>query len=204
MSQYPAPTNSPAMNRILRVLAKKQNMSVSDLSEEAFVGVSTLACGGYIKALKAHRLIYVSGWRQVLGRFSTPLYSIGDLPDVKRPLVDDTNRDAPGMWLILETLDTYGQLTYRQIAGYSGLSLNTVKNSGYLSALLAQDRIHICGWKRGVAGPMQAIYRAGKGYSLPKPKTLSSAEKSLRFRQRQKTSKSTRSIWQVSIQNVTT
>ena len=54
----PDPVASPAMQRILQVLEKKSNMSASDLSAEAFVGVTTLACGGYIKALRARRLIW--------------------------------------------------------------------------------------------------------------------------------------------------
>ena len=59
----PACESSPAMLRILGVLENKSNMSVSDISAEAFVGVSTLACGGYINALRKRQLIFVSGWR---------------------------------------------------------------------------------------------------------------------------------------------
>ncbi len=197
-------TNSHAMRRILCALCaleRKPSMSVSDLSAEAFVGVTTLACGGYIKALKKKRLIYISGWRQVHGRFSTPLYSMGDFPDVVRPVVDDTNRDAPGMGRILETLETYGPLTYKQIAEFSGLSRNTVKNSGYLSALLVQRKIHVCGWRRSQSGPMLAIYRAGTGCSVPKPESFSSTEKSLRHRQRKKLAKSLQNPWQVACRN---
>jgi len=40
------------MQRILGVLKKKSNMSVSDISAEAFVGISTLACGGHIAGLE--------------------------------------------------------------------------------------------------------------------------------------------------------
>ena len=172
------------MQRILRVLEKKNNMSVSDIAAEAFVGTTTLACGGYIKAMKARRLIFISGWRKTQGRFSTPLYSQGDHPDVVRPRIDETNRDAPGMWKILETLQRYGNLSYRDIARFSGLSANTVKNSGYLSALVAQKRIHIGSWRRSQGGPMLAIYHAGPGVAAEKPAPVSSAEKSKQRRER--------------------
>lgn len=180
----PEPVASPAMQRILRVLEKKANMSVSDISAEAFVGVTTLACGGYIKALKARRLIFISGWRQVKGRFSTPLFSLGDQSDVRRPRVDESNRDAPGMGRIVETLERYGHLTYREIALYSGLSLHTVKNSGYLAALVAQKRIHVGGWRRSHGGPMIAVYHLGAGAAVEKPPVVSPGEKSRRHRER--------------------
>ena len=177
---------SPAMQRILQVLEKKSNMSASDLSAEAFVGVTTLACGGYIKALRARQLIFVSGWRQVKGRFSTPLFSLGNQADVERPRIDESNRDAPGMWRILATLQRYGLLTYREIAHYSGLSLNTVKNSGYLAALQAQHRIHIGSWKRSQGGPMLPVYHLGAGVTAERPAVVSAREKSQRHRERQR------------------
>ena len=184
----PKPETSPGMQRVLRVLEKKSDMSISDLSAEAFIGVSTLACGGYIRALRKRRLIFISGWRRLKGRFSTPLYSLGDQPDVPRPRIDDSNRDAPGMWRILETLQACGALSYRDIARFSGLSLNTVKNSGYLSALIAQGRIHIGGWQRSTGGPMSPLYAYGPGQAAEKPQPMSAAEKSRMHRQRNRIS----------------
>ena len=177
---------TPAMQRILRVLEKKSSMSISDISSEAFVGITTLACGGYIQSLKRAQLIYVSGWRKVKGRFSTPLFSRGNLADVPRPQVDETSRDAPGMHRILETLEHYGALTYREIAQFSGLSINTVKNSGYLEALIAQSRIHIGGWRRSRNGPMSPIYFHGPGASAAKPQAMTGIEKCRRHRTRAK------------------
>ena len=66
----PEDVTSPAMQRILGVLEKKSNMAVSDISAEAFVGITTLACGGYISSLKRRQLIYISGWRKIKGRFT--------------------------------------------------------------------------------------------------------------------------------------
>ncbi len=175
---------TPAMRRILVALGEKLNMSISDISEEAFVGVTTLACGGYIRVLKRRRLIFVSGWRKVKGRFSTPLYSLGDHADVPRPKVDETSRDAPGMWRILETLEHYGNLSYRDIARFSGLSLNTVKNSGYLDALIAQRRIHIAAWRRSHGGPMLPVYSCGAGTAAEKPAAMSGVEKCRKHRER--------------------
>jgi len=182
----PDASTRPAMQRILRVLEKKSNLSVSDLSAEAFVGVTTLACGGYIKAMKAQRLIHVSGWRKLNGRFSTPLFSLGNHPDVARPKIDDNCRDAPGMWRILETLQRYGPLNYHDIARFSGLSPNTVKNSGYLSALIAQQRIHIGSWQRSRGGPMLPVYHAGAGISVQKPPPITATEKSRNHRKRER------------------
>lgn len=182
----PEPVSSPAMQRILGVLEKKANMSVSDISAEAFVGVTTLACGGYIAALRKKRLIFISGWRKVKGRFSTPLYSVGRGEDVVRPRIDDASRDAPGMQTIVATLAHFGALTYREIAQFSGLALNTVKNSGFLDALIAQKRIHVSGWRRAAHGPMSPVYSHGPGDAVPKPPKLSAAQKCSRHRARQR------------------
>lgn len=182
----PETVSSPAMQRILGVLEKKSSMSISDISAEAFVGISTLACGGYIAALKKRKLIYVSGWRKVKGRFSTPLYSQGKLDDVPRPRIDESSRDAPGMQSIIATLERYGPLSYREIAQFSGLSLNTVKNSGFLDALIVQGRIHIANWRRASHGPMSAVYAHGAGEAAPKPQSLTSAQKCGRHRARLK------------------
>lgn len=180
----PELASSPAMQRILGVLEKKSNMSISDISAEAFIGVSTLACGGYIAALRDRQLIYVSGWRKVKGRFSTPLYSAGQHTNVVRPRIDESNRDAPGMHSIVATLERYGSLTYREIAQFSNLSLNTVKNSGFLEALLVQGWIHVGGWRRSSRGPMSPIYFHGPGEAVLKPDSLTSAQKNSRHRSR--------------------
>ncbi len=184
----PEDVTSPAMQRILGVLEKKSNMAVSDISAEAFVGITTLACGGYISSLKRRQLIYISGWRKIKGRFSTPLYSVGNHTDVPRPKIDETSRDAPGMHRILETLQRYGELTYRDIARYSGLSLNTVKNSGYLDAMVAQGLIHVGAWRRSRNGPMSAVYFTGPGVSVEKPNPMTGAEKCKRHRDRERIS----------------
>ena len=184
--KIPDLANSPAMQRMLRVLEVKSHMSVSDISAEAFVGVTTLACGGYVKSLKARQLIFISGWRKVKGRFSSPLYSLGHLADVPRPKVDETTREAPGMQNILETLRRFGNLSYRDIARFSGLSLNTLKNSGYLSALVAQQEIHVGSWQRSQRGPMMPIYHLGPGLAADKPAPVSASEKSKIHRDRKR------------------
>lgn len=178
---------TPALQRILNALERQPNLAVADISAQAFVGVSTLACGGYIRALKERRLIHISGWRKVKGRFSTPLYSMGDKPDIARPAIDNTNRDAPGMDRIVAALQRLGALTYREIAQFTGLSPNTVKNSGYLDALIAQERIHIGQWKRSRNGPMSPAYVAGPGHNAAKPAALTSGEKTQRHRIRRAT-----------------
>ena len=177
---------TPAIHRILAALDAKPGMSASDIAEEAFVGVTTLACGGYLAVLRKKQLIHVSGWRQIKGRFTTPLYTRGPGVDVPRPQVDDTNRSAPGMDTIVSALERYGALTYREIAQFSGLSPNTVMNSGFLDALIAQRRIHIVDWRRGALGPMRPVYASGDGPAAPKPVVLSHAQRSERYRERER------------------
>ncbi|NJA88760.1 hypothetical protein HCX48_05915 [Rhodocyclus tenuis] len=183
-SAVPAVERSPAMQRILRLLGRKSNMAVSDMSAEAFVGATTLACGGYVRALKSAKLIHISGWRKTRRGFSTPLYSAGHKPDMPRPEYDDSERNAPGMERIVSAMQRLGPMNYRQIADASGLSLNTLKNAGYLDALRTQKRIHICGWQRARNGPMSALYDLGASADVPKPQTLSAAEKNRRCRER--------------------
>ena len=183
-NKIPEPDVSPAMQRILAALARKPNMAASDLAEEAFVGLTTLACGGYISVLRKRGLIFISGWRKVNGRFTTPLYTGGSGVDVPRPRIDETNRDAPGMHRILEVLREFGPLTYREIAHFSGLSANTVKNSGFLNALIAQKRIHIGGWRHALNGPMSPVYHLGEGLAVDKPQPVATAEKCRQHRAR--------------------
>ena len=98
----PSEHTSPAMQRILALLARKSDMSASDMSREAFVGVTTLACGGYLKALRAKRLVHVSGWRKTRKGFVTPLFSLGDHPDLPRPRFEDEDRDSAGLGQIVD------------------------------------------------------------------------------------------------------
>jgi hypothetical protein len=174
------------MQRILRLLAGKSDMAVSDIAAEAFVGVTTLACGGYMRALKAGSQIHISGWRKTRRGFSTPLYSLGDAPDLPRPEYDDAERDAPGMQRIVGALRRLGAMSYREIADAAGLSRCTLKNAGYLDALRVQKQVHVCAWRRAHNGPMSPVYAAGAGDDVAKPGKLSAAEKNRRCRERKK------------------
>ena len=180
----PEAADSPAMQRILRVLARKADMSASDLSREAFVGITTLACGGYLKALRTRRLVHVSGWRKTPKGFVTPLFGIGDKPDLPRPKFEDDDRDSIGMGLILSALKRLGGLTYLEAAEATGLSSNTIKNARYMDILVKQKRIHISAWRRNRAGPMTAVYAIGYKAAAEKPVPLSGAEKCRRFREK--------------------
>lgn len=161
-------------------------MSASDISQEAFVGLTTLACGGYLKALRAKRLVHVSGWRKTRKGFVTPLFSRGDRADLPRPKFTDEDRDSNGMHLIVVALGKLGRLTYREAAQASGLSPNTIKNARYMDILVKQKRIHIASWRRNHAGPMVAVYAVGQGDSAEKPAPLSHAEKCRRSRERKR------------------
>lgn len=174
------------MRRILALLARKADMSASDMSREAFVGITTLACGGYLKALRARRLVHVSGWRKTRKGFVTPLFSLGDRPDIARPKFEDEDRDSAGMNLILSSLKKLGRMTYLELAEATGLSSNTIKNARYMDILVKQRRVHIAAWRRNRAGPMTAVYEVGYGESVEKPQPLSGAEKCRRFREKER------------------
>jgi len=182
----PSGNNSPAMQRILALLIKKSDMSASDISKEAFVGLTTLACGGYLKALRAQHLVHVSGWRKTPIGFVTPLFSRGNHPDLPRPRFTDEDRDSAGMNGIVVSLQRMGMMTYLEAAQASGLSPNTIKNARYMEILVKQKRIHIAAWRRNRAGPMIALYAAGQGDPAEKPAPLSRAEKCRRCRDKKR------------------
>jgi len=176
---------SPANSRILAALARQGGLTREELSRVAYVGMTTLSGGGYLQRLRQQGLIYISGWRRsASGSFSMPQFSLGAGPDFPRPTVNLSNRAAAGMERLLEAIRTGGPLDYRQAAAAADLSPNTVKNSGYLDALLAQERIHIDSWQRGRRGPPRALFMAGPGANAPRPDALSPKEKSRAFRQR--------------------
>ncbi len=182
----PREKNSPAMQRILALLARKSDLSASDMSREAFVGLTTLSCGGYVKALRARGLVHVSGWRKTPKGFVTPLFSLGKRADLPRPKFADEDRDSPGMKCILAALERFGMLSYLEAAQRTGLSPNTIKNAHYMDILVKQQRIHIAAWRRNLAGPMIAVYAAGQGRPAPKPRALSRAESCRRSREKKR------------------
>ncbi len=174
-----------AVERILATLRRAPGLTKEEIAERAYIGVNTLSGGGYLKAMRRESLIYISGWqRNGSGGFTTPLYSLGSGPDYPKPGVDEANRDAPGMAKLLEVIEKYGPIDYRQAAKLSGLSLNTVKNSDYLDALLTQGKIHISGWRRARNGPMSPIYKTGAKEDQPRLSPYTPAEKSRAYRWR--------------------
>lgn len=176
---------SPAYRRILKALGQEGGLSRKEIAAVAYVGESTLSGGGYLLHLRQQRLIHISGWRRsASGSFSIPLFSLGSMPDCPRPAISSSNRSAAGMERLLAAIRTSGPLDYRQAAVAADLSLNTVKNAGYLKALLAQGRIHIWAWRRGQRGAPRPLYKAGPGINAKRPDALSQKEKSCAFRQR--------------------
>ena len=172
----PSEINSPAMQRILAVLGKKNDMSSKDISQEAFVGLTTLACGGYLKAMRTRHLLHVSGWRKTVKGFVTPLFSLGNRADLPRPKFEDHDRNSLGMKHIVDALERCGVLTYIEVAQVTGLSPNTIKNVRYMDILVKQKRVHVVAWRRNRAGPMIAVYAFGPGKAAAKPAPLSHAE----------------------------
>jgi len=174
-----------AVERILSTLRRAPGLTKEEIAERAYVSLNTLSGGGYLKTMRREGLIFISGWqRNGGGGFTTPLYSLGAGPDYPKPEVGEANRDAPGMTRLLEVIEKYGPIDYRQAAKLSGLSLNTVKNSDYLDALLVQGKIHISGWRRALRGPMRPLYQTGEQASEPRLPPYTPAEKSRSFRWR--------------------
>ena len=173
----PELVSGPAMQSVLGMLEKKPSMLISDISAEAFVGISTLACGGYIAALKKRQRIYVYGRCKIKARLSIPICNMERLDDLPRPRIDDSNREVPGVRSIAAALEHYGVLTYRKIVQFSGLSLTTVKNGDFLDILVTQRRIHISDRRGSSDGPMSPAYDHRPGHAVPEPQTLVSSRK---------------------------
>ena len=176
---------SPANSRILAALARQGGLTREELSRAAYVSMNTLSGGGYLQRLRQERLIFISGWRRSKsGAFSIPQFSLGSGPDFPRPSVNLTNRAAAGMERLVEAIRSGGPMDYREAAAAAKLSLNTVKNAGYLDALLSQGRIHIYTWRRSRHGARRAVFKIGAGDNAPRPKAQAPGEKSRAFRQR--------------------
>jgi hypothetical protein len=177
---------SPAYSRILAALTRQGGLTREELSRAAYVGMSTLSGGGYLRELRRQRLIYISGWRRsASGAFSIPQFSLGACPDFPRPTINPGNRAAAGMERLYAAIHAHGPMDYRQAAAVAELSPNTVKNAGYLDALLAQGRIHIESWRRGRRGAPRPLFMAGQGKNAQRPAALSPRDKSRAHRQRQ-------------------
>jgi len=177
---------SPAMQRIIDLLQTRSPMSSGDIALHAFIAKTTLEGGGYLKKMKEMGLIRVQGWLKNHNGFTTPLYALGTGPDCPRPKFRTTDRDSTGMARIVAALRQHGQLSYRVAATLAGLSTSTVKNSGYMDALLEQKRIYIAAWERGGNGHLSPLYAAGAGENQKKPPALSRHDIMQRHRQRLK------------------
>ncbi|WP_371322626.1 hypothetical protein VX159_09350 [Dechloromonas sp. ZY10] len=172
------------MQRILAVLKGQPDLNVEAIALAACVSRKTLVFGGYLKQLRQQGLIHVGAWqRNPLGGYS-PLYRWGPGDDLVRPRMQRQERNSAGVRSIEQALAEHGPMGYRQLAEVTGLSRNTLKNGGYLDALLVQRRIYILRWERNPRGPMRAIYAVGQGISAPRPLPLNNAEKSRRYRER--------------------
>lgn len=178
---------SKTICRIIQALHEMPGLSSAEIAGRAHISEKTLAGSGYLRTLKRSGQIYISGWRRnASGAFTTPLYSAGSGEDCKRPRITVENRSSPGMARLLAAIEKYGPIDYRVAATLAGLSRNTVKNSGYLEALINQKKIHVSGWRHSRNGPMRAIYAFGPGSNLAPPAPLSNAEKLRLHRQRRK------------------
>ena len=185
MTRVDPSADSPAYARILAALGKCGGLTLQEIARAAHVGVTTLSGGGYLQRLRRERIIFISGWRRATsGAFSIPQFSLGDGPDFPRPKVDAQNRAAPGMLRLVAVIEQHGPLDYRQAAALAGLSPHTVKNAGYIEALLLQRRIHVCDWLRSQSGPPRALFAAGHGADVPRPTPLTPGEKSHAHRRR--------------------
>ena len=175
----------PGYARIITALNRRPGLTREEIAEQAYIAATTLSGGGYLRHMKELGLIHTSGWRRsAAGAFSIPQFSAGSGHDYPRPQMTAELREAPGMFLLLDAIERFGPLDYRQAAKLAGLAPNTVKNSGYLKALIAQNMIFVAGWRRARKGPPRPLYEVGAGRAAPPPPALSTAEKSRRHRVR--------------------
>lgn len=173
---------TPAMRRIIALLNLRTPLSPKEIARDAFIALTTLEGGGYLKKMKSLGLIRVQGWLKNHNGFTTPLYAVGPGPDCPRPKFQAKDRDSDGMAKIVAVLKSHGSLDYREIAGLAGLSANTIKNAKYMEALVAQRRIHIAAWRRNATGHLRPIYRHGEGENAERPAFLTRQEISRRHR----------------------
>jgi len=177
---------SPAMQRILGLLASRTPLSAKEIAEHAFVALSTLAGGGYLKTMKSMGLIRVDGWAKNSNGFTTPLYARGGGPDCPRPRFAAADRDSFGMAKVVAVLKLHDKLDYREVARQTGLSANTIRNAGYMDSLLKQGRIHVSAWRRNQQGRPCPLYSAGAGENVPEPLPLTRQEIMSRHRERKR------------------
>lgn len=67
-----------------RVLSLIEKGPITRKEASAILNMSETACGGHIKKLRSHGLIYRSGWIENVGKLSS-IYSIGFQEDVPVP-----------------------------------------------------------------------------------------------------------------------
>lgn len=176
---------SPAMQRIVSLLHAKTPLSPKEIARDAFIALSTLEGGGYLRKMKVLGLIRIEGWLKNHNGFTTPLYALGRGPDCPRPKFASIDRDSRGMAKIVAALNARSNLDYREIAKLAGMSANTIKNARYMDSLLAQGRVHVSAWRRGQNGRLSPVYNAGAGESVARPEQLSRQEIMKRHRVRQ-------------------
>ena len=174
------------MLRVLAVLQVRKLLSAKEIAQHAFVALTTLEGGGYLKKMKQMGLIRVEGWLKNHNGFTTPTYALGAGADCPRPKFIAKDRDSRGMAKIVEVLVTRSNLDYKAVAKLAGLSVNTIKNAGYMEALLQQRRIHISAWRRNGKGQQCPLYSAGAGESAEKQPLLTRQEIMRRYRERQR------------------
>lgn len=175
---------TPAMERILEALGKRSPLSPKELARDAFVALTTLEGGAYLRTMKRRGLIHIAGWYKNHNGFTTPLYALGAREDCVRPKFESIDRDSSGMARLVAALRKRSSLDYREAAKLAGLSPNTVKNAGYMHLLVDQRRIHVSGWKRGGKGHLMPLYSVGEGENMRKPEPLERDEVMRRHRQR--------------------
>ncbi len=176
------------MQRILGALLARGPMTAEVLSKTAFVSVTTLTGGGYLRHMKSAGKLHISGWAPTLNNgFAVPIYSAGAGVDAERPRMTDVDRNTLLMRKIEEFLDDNGDATPREIAVGVEVTLDSLCNGRYMEILELQGRVHVADWQRSQnGGPFVPVFRFGKGRRKERPKPFSEAEKARRYRQRKR------------------
>lgn len=94
-----------------------------------------------------------------------------------------TSTQSPGMQRIVAALQKGGQMTDEALCDLACVGINTFR-CDYRAALIAEELIHVCDYKRNVQGPYVPIYAAGKriGPAPRKPRPLTPTQRCKRWR----------------------
>lgn len=169
-----ASVDSPASLRIVAVLEKHGPMTRREIAERAFVALKTLTSGSYMERLRDEGRVHIAEWKRGKRGPYDSVWAAGPGKDAPRPKplkrrkvvrgAAKYNKNAfarrvkryidegfltPGERNVLDAInDEGGPLHYLDISARTGLSVSTIRQSGYLTLLHTVGLIRIHKWEK--------------------------------------------------------